>query len=311
MHSTTVELNLSTIKQYLQFLQNQICYHLEAEESNLKFTEDNWQSAHVIGKTRTIKNGAVIEKAGVNYSYVEGTSLPLSATKQRPELNGCSFKALGVSVIVHPLNPYVPTAHANVRFFIAEKKNQLPIWWFGGGFDLTPYYPFKEDCIHWHSVAKQICEPFGKDVYSTYKTWCDQYFYLKHRDESRGIGGLFFDDLNCWSFTQCLAFMQAVGNNFTNAYIPILHARKNTPYTKKNRDFQLYRRGRYAEFNLIYDRGTLFGLQQPGSRTESILMSLPPKASWEYNWHPEPNSHEEDLYNNYLHPQNWLSDNYK
>jgi coproporphyrinogen III oxidase len=306
MYTTITDAHLAAIKNYLQSLQDNICTQLEIEENSAKFTEDNWQSEHVIGRTRIIKNGTILEKAGVNYSYVEGASLPPTATAQRPELNGCSFKAMGVSLVIHPLNPFAPTTHANIRFFVTEKDNQSSIWWFGGGFDLTPFYPFEEDCIHWHTVAKAACDPFGADVYAKYKTWCDKYFYLKHRNETRGVGGLFFDDLNSWPFEQCFAFMQSIGNNFTNAYIPILNRRKNTPYTQKNRDFQLYRRGRYVEFNLVYDRGTLFGLQQPGSRTESILMSLPPQVTWEYNWQPEPNSQEEDLYKNYLRPRDWL-----
>jgi coproporphyrinogen III oxidase len=212
---------------------------------------------------------------------------------------------MGVSLVIHPRNPYVPTSHANVRFFVAEKPGEEPIWWFGGGFDLTPFYPFYEDVQHWHQTARLACEPFGKEVYPRYKKWCDEYFYLKHRGETRGAGGLFFDDLNEWGFGQCFAFMQSIGNHYIDAYVPIIEKRKNMPYGDREREFQLYRRGRYVEFNLVYDRGTLFGLQS-GGRTESILMSMPPVANWRYNWHPEPGSPEAELYERYLTPQDWL-----
>jgi coproporphyrinogen III oxidase len=231
--------------------------------------------------------------------------MPPSATASRPELAGRSFKAMGVSLVIHPHNPFVPTSHANVRFFIAEKEGEDPIWWFGGGYDLTPYYGNKEDVIHWHQTAKTACEPFGEEIYPRFKQWCDEYFYLKHRDECRGVGGLFFDDLNDWGFDRCFAFLQSVGNSYINAYTPIVKKRMKTPYGDKERDFQLYRRGRYVEFNLVYDRGTLFGLQS-GGRTESILMSLPPLVTWRYNWQPEPGSAEASLYTDFLPVRDWV-----
>jgi coproporphyrinogen III oxidase len=248
---------------------------------------------------------AVFEQAGINFSHVYGEGLPASATAHRPELAGRRFEALGVSLVIHPRNPYVPTSHANVRFFAAYKEGEAPIWWFGGGFDLTPYYGFEEDAVYWHSVARAACEAFGDEVYPRYKKWCDEYFFLKHRNEPRGIGGLFFDDLNAWSFGRCLAFMQSVGDHYLEAYLPIIARRKSIPYGERERDFQLYRRGRYVEFNLVYDRGTLFGLQS-GGRTESILMSLPPLVKWRYNWHPEPGSPEAELYQTFLRPREWL-----
>jgi coproporphyrinogen III oxidase len=214
---------------------------------------------------------------------------------------------MGVSLVIHPRNPYAPTSHANVRFFIAEKEGEAPIWWFGGGYDLTPYYPFEEDVIHWHQTAKQACDPFGEEIYPRYKQWCDEYFYLVHRQECRGVGGLFFDDLNEWDFEQCFAFMQSVGNSYIPAYVPIVEKRKDMAYGEREKDFQLYRRGRYVEFNLVYDRGTLFGLQT-GGRTESILMSLPPLVKWRYNWQPESGSPEEKLYTDFLPPRDWLAE---
>ncbi len=299
--------DIERIKTYLQDLQNNICTALEAEECSLKFEEDEWQRpTGGGGRTRVLAGGDTFEQAGVNYSYVYGDKMPAPATAQRPELANCHFHALGVSLVIHPRNPYVPTSHANVRYFVAEKQNQPSVWWFGGGFDLTPYYPFEDDVIDWHRRARDACLPFGDDVYPRYKQWCDDYFYLKHRDETRGVGGLFFDDLNEWEFDRCFEFMQSVGNHFTKAYVPIVQRRKNHPYTEREREFQLYRRGRYVEFNLLYDRGTMFGLQS-GGRTESILMSLPPTAHWRYNWSPEPGSPEHELYEHYLKPKDWLS----
>ncbi|NJN45415.1 MAG: oxygen-dependent coproporphyrinogen oxidase, partial [Candidatus Competibacteraceae bacterium] len=254
------------------------------------------------GRVRILQDGAVFEQAGINFSHVWAEQLPPSASASRPELAGRSFQALGVSLVIHPRNPYVPTSHANVRFFLATKSDADPIWWFGGGFDLTPYYGFEEDCRHWHRTAKAACEPFGEEVYARYKRWCDEYFFLKHRNEPRGIGGLFFDDLNEWGFDRCFAFMQSVGDHYLPAYLPIVQRRKTMPHSKREREFQLYRRGRYVEFNLVYDRGTLFGLQS-GGRTESILMSLPPAVSWRYNWQPEPDSAEVRLYQQFLHPR--------
>jgi len=299
---------IEEVKQYLLNLQNNICYQLEQVDGKAKFIEDSWEKEGNTGngQTRVIQNGNVFEQGGVNFSIVSGESLPSSATALRPELAGRSFQALGVSLVIHPKNPYVPTSHANVRFFIAKKDGEEPIWWFGGGFDLTPYYGFDEDAIYWHSTAESACKPYGEDVYPKYKKWCDDYFYLKHRDEQRGIGGLFFDDLNEGGFDKCFAFIKSVGNNYIKAYKPIVEKRKDMPYTDKERQFQLYRRGRYVEFNLVYDRGTLFGLQT-GGRTESILMSLPPLVRWEYNYSIRKDSEEERLYKRYLKPQEWTN----
>lgn len=295
---------IDQIKAYLLSLQNSVCEFLEAEDQSVRFIEDKWQHGEGGGGiTRVMQDGRVIEKAGVNFSHVKGIELPKAATAKRPELANSPFQALGVSIVVHPLNPYVPTSHFNVRFIQVEQAEK-PLWWFGGGFDLTPYYGFDEDCRHWHQVAKDICQPFGDDVYATYKKWCDEYFYLKHRQEQRGIGGLFFDDLNEWGFERCFDFMQAVGGAYIDAYRPIVAKRKDTNYSERERDFQLYRRGRYVEYNLLYDRGTLFGLQS-GGRTESILMSLPPLVKWTYDWNPEANSSEANLYDHFLKARDW------
>jgi coproporphyrinogen III oxidase len=297
------------IKDYLLDLQDRICAGIAEEDGSASFFEDNWEreSGGGGGRTRVLADGAVFEQAGVNFSHVSGGNLPASATAHRPELAGRTFEAMGVSLVIHPKNPYAPTSHANVRFFIAEKAGEDPIWWFGGGFDLTPYYPFEEDVLHWHRVSKQACEPFGEDIYPRYKKWCDEYFFLKHRSETRGVGGLFFDDLNEWGFDKSFAFMRSVGDHYLEAYRPIVARRKNIEYGERERDFQLYRRGRYVEYNLVYDRGTLFGLQT-GGRTESILMSLPPLVKWRYNWKPEAGSPEAVLYDDYLHPRNWLEE---
>lgn len=297
------------VSDYLMKLQKSICTVLAEEDGKSEFIKDEWQrdGGNGGGLTRVLTDGDVFEQAGVNYSLVTGDALPASATAHRPELAGRRFTAMGVSLVIHPHNPNIPTSHANVRFFIAEKNNVAPVWWFGGGFDLTPYYGYKEDCIHWHQVAQQACEPFGKDVYPSYKKWCDEYFHLKHRNEQRGIGGLFFDDLNNREFEECFAIMQSVGNHYIKAYLPIVQKRKNTEYTQAQREFQLYRRGRYVEFNLVYDRGTLFGLQT-GGRTESILMSLPPVVNFRYNFQPEAGSREAELYDYYLKPKDWLSE---
>ena len=295
-----------SVKNYLLKLQDTICQQLEAVDGSAVFEEDSWtREAGGGGRSRVITDGAVFEKGGVNFSHVFGEQMPASATAHRPELAGRRFEAMGVSLVMHPKNPFIPTSHANVRFFIAEKPDADPVWWFGGGFDLTPYYGFDEDCVHWHQTAREACSPFGEEYYERYKKWCDEYFYLKHRDEQRGIGGLFFDDLNELGFEQSFALMQAIGNAYLPAYLPIVERRKGTPFTQQQRDFQLYRRGRYVEFNLVYDRGTLFGLQS-GGRTESILMSLPPEVKWAYNWAPEPDSREAELYDRYLKPRNWL-----
>ncbi|MFT4808045.1 MAG: coproporphyrinogen III oxidase [Paraglaciecola sp.] len=298
--------DIEKVKQYLLKLQDNICQTLELVDGKGSFVEDNWKrELGGGGRTRVLTGGKLVEQGGVNFSHVFGGKLPASATAARPELVGRSFQAVGVSLVIHPHNPFVPTTHANVRFFIAEKPGEEPVWWFGGGFDLTPFYPFHEDVVHWHTVANKLCQPFGENVYPEYKKWCDDYFYLKHRDETRGVGGLFFDDLNKQGFENSFKFMQAVGNGFLDAYVPIVEKRKDISFTQKERDFQLYRRGRYVEFNLVHDRGTLFGLQT-GGRTESILMSMPPLVRWEYCYEPEPDSKESDLYANYLHPREWL-----
>ncbi|MBA4502937.1 oxygen-dependent coproporphyrinogen oxidase [Marinobacterium marinum] len=294
------------VKEYLLALQDRICAALEQVDGEGRFVEDSWERAEGGGgRTRVISQGAVIEKGGVNFSHVHGATLPGSATAHRPELAGRSFEAMGVSLVIHPHNPYVPTSHANVRFFIAEKDGEEPVWWFGGGFDLTPYYGNDDDCRHWHQTALDACAPFGEDIYPRFKTWCDDYFYLKHRQEPRGIGGLFFDDLNELGFDQSFALMQSIGDAYVPAILPIIEQRKDTAYGERQRDFQLHRRGRYVEFNLVWDRGTLFGLQS-GGRTESILMSLPPEVRWDYDWKPEPGSEEAQLYDRYLQPRNWL-----
>ena len=298
--------DIENVKSYLRDLQVRICQELENEDGGQKFIEDSWQrDAGGGGYSRVLSNGSVFEQAGVNFSHVHGHHLPAAATAQRPELEGRRFEAIGVSLVIHPLNPYVPTSHANVRFFIAHKEGVEPIWWFGGGFDLTPYYGFEEDAVHWHRTARAACQPFGNSVYTDYKKWCDEYFFLKHRNEPRGIGGLFFDDLNAWGFTRCFEFIQSIGNHYIPAYRPIVARRKDLQFGDRERDFQLYRRGRYVEFNLIYDRGTLFGLQS-GGRTESILMSLPPLVKWRYNWHPDPATEEARLYEVFLKPRDWL-----
>lgn len=300
------EINIEIVKKYLLGLQDSICDALSEEDGKEKFIEDAWKREQGGGgRTRVLTNGKVFEQAGVNFSHVYGNQLPKSATAARPELEGRDFQAVGVSLVIHPHNPHIPTSHANVRFFIAEKENEEPVWWFGGGYDLTPYYPVKEDVVQWHKTAKAACEPFGDGVYQKYKKWCDEYFYLKHRDETRGVGGLFFDDLNEWGFEKSFDFMKSIGNSYVNAYRPIVSKNKDTVYTEEQRDFQLYRRGRYVEYNLVYDRGTLFGLQT-GGRTESILMSLPPLVKWRYNWSPKAGTKEADLYDNYLKPKEWL-----
>ncbi|MFQ5487395.1 MAG: oxygen-dependent coproporphyrinogen oxidase [Gammaproteobacteria bacterium] len=298
--------DINAVKDYLLALQQRICGELEEEDGGATFLEDRWsREGGGGGVTRVLSEGAVLEQAGVNFSHVSGSQLPAAATAQRPELAGRHYEALGVSLVIHPRNPYAPTSHANVRFFMASKDGADPIWWFGGGFDLTPYYGFEEDAIHWHRTARAACLPFGDDAYPRYKQWCDEYFFLKHRGEPRGVGGLFFDDLNAWGFERSFAFMKSVGDHYLAAYRPILARRKDLPYGEGERDFQLYRRGRYVEFNLIYDRGTLFGLQS-GGRTESILMSLPPLVKWRYNWRPKPGSPEARLYEKFLKARDWL-----
>lgn len=299
--------DINRVIDFLKQLQDNICQALEEADGSGQFIEDNWQRVEGGGgRTRVLTNGTVIEQGGVNFSTVSGDALPPSATAHRPELAGRSWQACGVSLVIHPKSPHIPTSHANVRFFIAEKAGEKPVWWFGGGFDLTPFYPIDEDIIHWHQTASDLCKPFGDEVYAEHKKWCDEYFYLKHRDETRGVGGLFFDDLNQWDFETCLNYIKAVGQGYIDAYIPIINRRKSESFTEQQRQFQLYRRGRYVEFNLVFDRGTLFGLQS-GGRTESILMSMPPLARWEYNYQPEENTAESQL-NAYLKPKKWLSE---
>jgi len=299
---------IKQVKKYLVQLQESICSDLESLDGGAIFEKDRWtkEDGGGSGITSVICDGNIFEKGGVNFSIVEGNKMPKSASALRPELEGREYTALGVSLVMHPENPYIPTVHSNVRFFVAEESGKEPIWWFGGGFDLTPFYGFDEDAVHWHTTAKKACLPFGEKVYSKYKKWCDDYFYLEHRDEQRGIGGLFFDDLNEGGFDRCFEFMKSVGNHFTDAYLPIVIKRKDTPYGEKERNFQLYRRGRYVEFNLIYDRGTLFGLQS-GGRTESILMSMPPEVKWSYQLQVEKDSEEGKLYNHYLKPKEWVT----
>jgi len=299
---------IEQVKKYLVHLQESICSDLELLDGRAIFEKDHWtkEDGNGSGITSVISDGNVFEKGGVNFSIVQGNKMPKSASAIRPELEGRKYTALGVSLVLHPENPYIPTAHSNVRFFVAEEPGKEPIWWFGGGFDLTPFYGFDEDAVHWHTTAKKACLPFGEKVYSKYKKWCDDYFYLEHRNEQRGIGGLFFDDLNEGGFDRCFEFIKSVGDHFTEAYLPIVIKRKDTPYGEKERNFQLYRRGRYVEFNLIYDRGTLFGLQS-GGRTESILMSMPPEVKWSYQFQVEKDSQEGKLYNHYLKPKEWIT----
>ncbi|MDR7122323.1 oxygen-dependent coproporphyrinogen oxidase [Rheinheimera soli] len=298
------------VKAFLMALQDSICAELAAADGASVFVEESWDRAEGGGgRSRVLTHGAVFEQAGVNFSHVFGDKMPGSATAHRPELAGRKFEAMGVSLVIHPLNPHIPTSHANVRFFIAEKEGEAPVWWFGGGFDLTPFYPVEADVLHWHQVAKDCCDRFDAAYYPKYKKWCDEYFYLKHRNETRGVGGLFFDDLNEPGFEQSFAFMSAVGEAFTKAYLPIVERNKNKAYSEAERQFQLYRRGRYVEFNLVFDRGTLFGLQS-GGRTESILMSMPPLVRWQYGYQPEAGSAEMKLYERYLQPQDWLGLNH-
>ncbi len=299
--------NIDEILKYLHSLQDHICEQLETVDKIAKFQTDMWQRPEGGGgRTRILQNGGIFEQAGIGLSHVYGEQLPPSATSQRPELAGRNFQAMGVSLVFHPTNPYVPTTHCNVRFFIAEKENEPAAWWFGGGFDLTPYYGFEEDAVFWHQIAKQACDVVDENLYAKFKQWCDEYFFLKHRNEARGIGGLFFDDYCTGDFEKDFQLIKSVGDHFLEAYLPIVERRKDLPYSERERGFQLYRRGRYVEFNLVYDRGTLFGLQS-GGRTESILMSLPPQVRWQYNWQPEPGSEEEKLYTEFLPVRDWLT----
>ncbi len=295
------------VSDYLKGLQDTICNALTAIDGS-EFVEDKWQHQNGTGggRTRVLSGGSVIEKGGVNFSHVRGDKLPPAATKKRPDLSGKPFEAMGVSLVIHPKNPLAPTSHMNVRFFVAGAETDKPIWWFGGGFDMTPYYGFDDDAVHWHQTAFDACKPFGEDRYRTYKKWCDDYFYLPHRSEQRGIGGLFFDDLNELGFEQSFALMKNIGDHFLPAYTPILNRRKDLSYSQDQRDWQLVRRGRYVEFNLVFDRGTLFGLQS-GGRTESILMSMPPMVAWEYRAEPETGTDEARLLTDYLVVKDWLA----
>ncbi len=302
------QVSIDPVIAFLKTLQDDICSAVAATDGGKDFHEDAWERpGGGGGRTRVLQEGDVFEQAGVNFSHVFGDRLPPSATASRPELAGRSFQAVGVSLVIHPRNPYVPTSHMNVRFFIAEADDAEPIWWFGGGFDLTPYYGFEEDCIHWHRTARAACEPGGPDCYPKLKKWCDDYFYIKHRQEPRGVGGLFFDDWNQPDFDTAFALTRSVGEHYTKAYLPIVEKRKAMEYGARERQFQLYRRGRYVEFNLVYDRGTLFGLQS-GGRTESILMSLPPLVRWQYNYSPKPGTPEAELYEKFLAHRDWLDE---
>ncbi|MEO8003854.1 MAG: oxygen-dependent coproporphyrinogen oxidase, partial [Betaproteobacteria bacterium] len=293
------------VKDYLTDLQGWIVGKLEAEDGK-SFSRDEWQRPEGGGGIScVIEEGGVFERGGVNFSHVAGPSMPPSASASRPELAGRSFEAMGVSLVMHPRNPFVPTVHMNVRFFVARKPDADPVWWFGGGMDLTPYYGFSEDAVHFHQTCQDALAPFGAELHPKLKKWCDTYFHLKHRNEARGVGGIFFDDLAQPDFDTCFGLIRSVGDHFVDAYVPIVEARKDLPFGERERDFQAYRRGRYVEFNLVYDRGTLFGLQS-GGRTESILMSLPPVVKWRYDWKPEPGSPEAALYTDFLPPRDWV-----
>ena len=298
-------MDTQAVHDYLAGLQAGIVAALEALDGK-SFRADAWQRPEGGGGlTRVIEEGALFERGGVNFSRVQGHSLPVSASAARPQLAGRSYDAMGVSLVLHPRNPYCPTAHMNVRFFVATKQGADPVWWFGGGMDLTPYYGFEDDARHFHATCKQALEPFGPGRHARYKRWCDDYFHLKHRAEPRGVGGIFFDDLAEPDFATCFALVRSVGEHFLPAYRPILERRRDLPYGERERAFQAVRRGRYVEFNLVYDRGTLFGLQS-GGRAESILMSMPPFAAWRYAWTPEPGSPEEKLYTDFLRPRDWV-----
>lgn len=295
------------VKDFLLKLQESIVTRLAAIDPDVAIVTDKWdRDSGGSGVSRVMSGGKVFEKGGVNFSHVFGKAMPASATAERPELAGRAFQAMGVSLVIHPLNPMVPTSHANFRLFVAEKEGEESVWWFGGGYDLTPYYGFEEDCVHWHRTAERACAPFGDNYYPDLKKRCDDYFFLKHRGEARGIGGLFFDDFNELGFERSFAFVQSLANSYLEAYVPIVEKRKDTNYTPEQREFQEYRRGRYVEFNLVFDRGTLFGLQSGVGRIESILMSLPPTVRWIYDWKPAPGSREEKLYTDFLPHRDWL-----
>ncbi|CAH1082308.1 oxygen-dependent coproporphyrinogen oxidase [Candidatus Nitrotoga sp. 1052] len=295
----------AAVKKFLFELQDTIVTCLEQVDGN-KFRRDSWDRPEGGGgRSCILEEGNVLERGGVAFSHVTGDKMPPSATAHRPELAGCTWEAMGVSLVFHPRNPYAPTVHMNVRMFMAKKNDGEIAFWFGGGMDLTPYYGFEEDAVHFHQTCQNALAPFGNHLFPKYKKWCDEYFFIKHRNEPRGVGGIFFDDLSEPDFATAFAIQQSVGNHFISAYVPILERRKNTPYGERERDFQLYRRGRYVEFNLVIDRGTIFGLQSNG-RIESILLSMPPLVKWRYDWHPEKDSHEAELYEKFLVPKNWV-----
>jgi coproporphyrinogen III oxidase len=297
----------AAVREYLTGLQHRITTAVGEADGGATFRSDRWERAEGGGgESRILQNGRLLEQGGVGFSHVMGERLPPSATAGRAEMADAKWEAMGVSLVFHPQNPYVPTTHMNVRFFIAEKPGQPTAWWFGGGFDLTPYYPFDADVLHWHRVSRDLSAPFGDGVYAKYKEWCDRYFWLKHRNETRGIGGLFFDDLHEWGFEKSFAYQRAVGDGFLDAWLPLAQLRRDTPFGERERNFQLYRRGRYVEFNLVFDRGTHFGLQS-GGRTESILMSLPPLVRWEYGYQPPAGSPEARL-QDYLRPRDWFTE---
>jgi coproporphyrinogen III oxidase len=301
------EPDVLAVRRFLLELQDRICRGLESEDGGGVFREDRFEGeAGALSRARVLEEGAVIEKAAVHFTHARGPGLPPAATQRRPELAGAPFQAVSVSLIVHPRSPYVPTSHANVRFFLAEPGGAAPSWWIGGGFDLTPYYGFEEDAVHWHRTARAACEPFGPEAYPRFKTWCDEYFMLRHRGETRGVGGIFFDDLCEGGFERCFALLRSVGERYLDGYLPIVRRRKHTPWGEREREFQLWRRGRYVEFNLVYDRGTLYGMQS-GRRIESVLASLPPLVRWRYDWHPEPGTPEAELHERFLVPRDWLA----
>ena len=313
--STPTANDIQRVRDFLVQLQANICQALEQQETEgggtATFTPDDWNRPEGGGgRSCVMAEGKVIEKAGVMFSHIHISNLPATATARHPDIAGRKAQAMGVSLVVHPRNPNVPTSHANVRLFVAEKEGEDPIWWFGGGFDLTPFYPVLEDCVHWHQVCHDLSAPFGDEIYPEFKKWCDDYFYLRHRNEQRGVGGLFYDDVNTasrgWDFETCFKHMQAVGQGYLDGILPIFEKRKDLPYTEQQREFQLYRRGRYVEYNLVYDRGTLFGLQSNG-RIESILVSLPPLTGWQYRYEPEPGTAEYELTDFYLKPRDWLN----
>jgi coproporphyrinogen III oxidase len=298
--------NPDNVKTYLLELQNRIVAELERLDGQ-SFRRDRWERTEGGGgESRIIEDGGVFERGGVNFSHVYGSRLPASASASRPEIAGRGYQAMGVSLVLHPRNPHVPTVHMNVRFLVATEAASDPVWWFGGGMDLTPFYGIEEDVRHFHAACKQALDPFGAEYYARFKRWCDEYFVVRHRGEPRGVGGIFFDDLNERGFDHCFALVRSVGDHFLPAYAPIVDRRRDSKYGERERDFQAYRRGRYVEFNLVYDRGTLFGLQS-GGRAESILMSLPPVVKWRYDWKPEPGSAEEKLYRDFLKPRDWLA----